>query len=83
MNSFGRLSRTVPFYNSLTSNSNTNQKFITTSVKLKNEFLINKSKLASAALIHRSCFSTSRVEERLIEEVGTGQADPSFNPSPS
>ncbi|EGG20999.1 hypothetical protein DFA_00868 [Cavenderia fasciculata] len=33
--------------------------------------------------VHQECFNTHRIEERLIEEVGVGQGDPSFNPSPS
>ncbi|EFA81337.1 hypothetical protein PPL_05320 [Heterostelium album PN500] len=66
------LSSTVP---------NLTQKFSTQS--RMPEFAMKNAKLSSAAMIHKSCFNTSRVEQTLLEEVGEGQADPSFNPSPS
>eukprot|EP01132_Coremiostelium_polycephalum_P003071 gene3071-3840_t len=54
-----------------------NNLFSTNSAKPRNE------RLASFVMVHKTCFNTSRLEEKLLEEVGAGMGDPSLNPSPS
>ncbi|KAF2070138.1 hypothetical protein CYY_008537 [Polysphondylium violaceum] len=42
-----------------------------------------EARIAALSLVHKTCFNTSKCEERLSEEVGFGMGDPSLNPSPS
>ncbi|KYR01043.1 hypothetical protein DLAC_02131 [Tieghemostelium lacteum] len=76
-----------PFLNSSSINKlstliNGTNKFYT----VKTSYFLNTSKnerLETLTQLHKNCFNTSRIEERIMENIGEGQGDPSFNPSPS
>ncbi|EGC37380.1 hypothetical protein DICPUDRAFT_46562 [Dictyostelium purpureum] len=85
MNSFGKIVQSSRVYlnsvavnSSFPASSNNSSKFLSTlNLSRKNE------RIASLSVVHKSCFNTSNVEQKFLEEVGYGQADPALNPSPS
>jgi len=83
MNSLGKFFRNSVSRVSPANVNNASQKSLHTHSGMFSLKGRDETRIAALSLVHKTCFNTSKCEEKMIEEVGFGMGDPSFNPSPS